>query len=529
MTVTLAILVASIASAQHHAAQGSEKPVTLLAGLGIWRHPIATRNPEAQKFFDQGLNLVYAFNRPEALRSFRKASELDPQAAMPFWGMAMALGPYINMDFDPDMHVKESCEAVTAGLRVASSNATERAWLEAAGTRCPDYSDPDHYVRAMHELAARQPDDPDAQTLYAESLMLPVRWHWYADGKPAAGVAEAEQVLQAVLRRYPQHPGANHLYIHVVESSPTPERAVPSAQRLMGITPAAGHMVHMPGHIWLALGDFNNTVAVNERAVEADQQYFAQTGVTGSYGMYYVHNLQFLLYARTMQGRIADANKVARQMSGAIQEMAGSMPEMAEIIGSFLTMAQVRLLRWDEVLGIKQPQVSPVAVAFWRHSRALAYIAKKDYGAAKSEQAEFEKLRKAADRNFPWDTNKLGDVLDFASVVLSARMELSPAKGVPLWRKAVELQDGLAYDEPPAWYYPVRESLGAALLLAGDAAGAEGVFRDGLRRSPNNGRMLFGLIESLKAQGKSDSIRWVQQEFEVAWKGADLKLRVGDL
>jgi tetratricopeptide (TPR) repeat protein len=529
IAVTLAMFVANFARAQHHTAQGSEKPVVLLAGLGTWRHPIATRDPEAQKFFDQGLNLVYAFNRYEALRSFRKASELDPQAAMPFWGMAMALGPHINMDFDPDVHLKDACEAVNAGLRVASSDTLERAWLEAAGARCPDFSDPGLYVRAMHELAARQPDDPDAQTLYAESLMLPVRWHWYADGNPAAGVAEAERVLQAVLRRHPQHPGANHLYIHVVESSPTPERAVPSAQRLMGITPAAGHMVHMPGHIWLALGDFNNTVAVNERAVEADRQYFAQTGVTGSYGMYYLHNLQFLLYARTMQGRIADTSKVARQMSDAVKEMTGSMPDMADIFGSFLTMAQVRLLRWDEVLGTKQPMASPVAVAFWRHARALTYIAKKDYGAAKGEQAEFEKMRKTLDRNFPWDTNKLGDVLDFASVVLSARVESSPAKAVPLWRRAVELQDGLAYDEPPAWYYPVRESLGAALLLSGDAAGAEAVFRDGLRRSPNNGRILFGLIESLKAQRKSDAIRWVQREFEAAWKGADLELRVGDL
>jgi tetratricopeptide (TPR) repeat protein len=529
IAASLATLLASIAAAQHHTAPGTEKPAALLAGLGTWRHPIKTRNPEAQKFFDQGLTLVYAFNRPEALRSFRKASELDPKGPMPFWGMAMALGPYINMDLDPDVHLKESCDAVNAGLRVAGGDAIERAWLEAAGTRCPDFSDPDGYIRAMRDLAARQPDDPDAQTFYADALMLPVRWRWYVDGNPVAGVAEAERVLQAVLRRHPQHPGANHLYIHVVESSPTPERAVPSAQRLMGITPAAGHMVHMPGHIWLVLGDFNNTVAVNERAVEADRQYFAQTGVTGSYGMYYLHNLQFLLYARTMQGRIADTSQVARQMSDAVKQVAGSMPEMAEIFEAFLTMAQARLLRWDEVLATRQPTASPVAVAFWRHARALAYVAKKNYDLARGEQAESEKLSKTLDRNFPWDTNKLGDVLDFASVVLSARVESSPAKAVPLWRKAVELQDRFVYGEPPAWYYPVRESLGAALLLSGDAAGAEAVFRDGLRRSPNNGRILFGLLETLKAQGKSDAIRWVQREFEAAWKGADLELRVGDL
>jgi hypothetical protein len=284
MTFALAMASASLAGAQHHPAPAPEKPVALLAGLGTWRHPIATRSPEAQKFFDQGLTLLYGFNRYEALRSFRKASELDPQAAMPHWGIAMALGPYVNMDMDPDVHLKEACDAVNAGLHIAGSHVVEQAWLEAAGVRCPDFLDPSRYIRAMRDLAARQPDDPDAQTLFAEALMLPVRWRWYsAGGKPAEGVEEAERVLQAVLRRHPGHPGANHFYIHLVESSPTPERAVASAQRLMGITPAAGHMVHMPGHIWLALGDFNNTVAVNERAVAVDRQYFAQTGVTGSY------------------------------------------------------------------------------------------------------------------------------------------------------------------------------------------------------------------------------------------------------
>ncbi len=204
----LLLLGPALAMAQHHQATGAEKPVVLLAGLGSWHHPIATSNPEAQKFFDQGLTLVYSFNKHAALRAFRKASELDPHAAMNFWGMAMALGPYINMDGDPDVQLKESCAAVDKGLKLASAGSADRAWLEAAQTRCPDYADPSKYIRAMHDLAARLPDDPDAQTLYAEALMIPVRWHWYgADGKPAQGVAEAEHVLEAVMRRYPQHPG----------------------------------------------------------------------------------------------------------------------------------------------------------------------------------------------------------------------------------------------------------------------------------------------------------------------------------
>lgn len=530
--VFLLVLFAGLAVGQHsHSAPPSEKPVALLPGLGTWRHPIATKNAEAQKFFDQGLILVYGFNRPEALRSFRKAAELDPQAAMPWWGVAMALGPYLNMDMDPDVHLKESCDAVSSGLQRAGIGPVERDWLESARARCPDFAEPGRYIRAMHGLAAKYPDDPDAQTLYAEALMLPVRWKWYApDGKPADGVAEAERVLESVLHRHPDHPGANHYYIHVVESSPTPERAVPSAQRLMGIVPAAGHIVHMPGHIWLLLGDFNNTVAVNERAVEVDRQYFEQTGMMSSYYAYYLHNLQFILYARAMQGRLVDTKKAAQQMTAAAKEMAATMPEMAEIFQLFVTMSQLRLYRWDELLGVERPKTeNPLTLAMWHYARALALAAKGRASEAQTAQAEFEKLAKTLDRNMPWDTNKLGDVMDMASAALSARLETSPTAAIAKWKHAVAHQDALMYDEPPAWYYPLRESLGATILLSGDAAGAETVFREGLRRSPNNGRMLFGLLESLKAQGKAEAASWVLREFETAWKGADVELRLKDL
>ena len=530
-TLSLAIWGAALAAAQHnHPLPASEKPVTLLTGLGSWRHPIVTKNPEAQKYFDQGLALVYGFNRYEALRSFRKAAELDPKAPMAQWGIAASLGPYVNMDGDPTVQLKESCAALTAGLKIDGATANERAWLEASATRCPDYADPSRYIAAMRALADRLPDDPDAQTFYAESLLIPVRWRWYAGGEPAKGVEEAERVLETVLRRYPHHPGANHLYIHAVESSPTPERAVPSAQRLMGIVPAVGHMVHMPGHIWLVLGDFDNTVAVNERAVEVDRKYFAQTGVSGSYNIYYVHNLHFLLYARSMQGHVADTVQAAQALAKALEPMRASpeMSDMADLFGTVIVMSRVRSQRWDDVLASAQPK-APFAVAVWRNMRSIAFAAKNDRAAALREQAEFEKIAKTLDPEGPWGTNKLGPVVALASTALAARLEPSPQKAVPLWRHAVELQDSLDYDEPPPWYYPIRESLGAALLLAGDASAAEAVFRDGLQRSPNNGRMLFGLLESLKAQQKNDAAAWVEREFRVSWKGADLKLRVQDL
>jgi tetratricopeptide (TPR) repeat protein len=527
----VAMLLASFAAAQHsaHVAPPAEKPVTLLTGLGGWKHPIATKSPEAQKYFDQGLALLYGFNRYESLRSFKKAAELDPMAPMAYWGIAASLGPYVNMDGDPTVQMKESCEAVSSGLKL-ESNAIERSWLEAAATRCPDFADPQKYVAAMRALAARLPDDPDAQTFFAESLMIPVRWKWYAGGKPADGVEEAERALQSVLRRYPQHAGANHFYIHAVESSPTPERAVPSAQRLMGITPAMGHMVHMPGHIWLVLGDFNSTVNVNEQAVAMDRKYFAQTGVTGSYAMYYVHNLDFLLYARTMQGRVAETAKAAREMAEGLAPMRSvpDMAEMADLFGTVIAVAQVRMQQWDQVLASSQPK-SKLGAAFWHYARALAYVGKHDSSGAQREQAEFAAIAKTLDREFQWGNNKLGSVLDVASIALDARLESSPAKAVPLWTRAVELQDALVYDEPPAWYYPMRESLGAATLLSGDSAGAEAIFREGLKRSPNNGRMLFGLLESLKAQKKSDAAAWVEREFTKAWAGADLKLSLKDL
>jgi tetratricopeptide (TPR) repeat protein len=530
-TVFAGVLSAAALFSQTGSTQSSERPVALYPGLGTWKHSIATRNPAAQKYFDQGLSLLYGFNRYEALRSFRKAAELDSDAAMAYWGIAMALGPYINMDGDPSFDIKASCAAAAKGLSLKGVNSTEQAWLEAAAARCPDFADPSRYVKAMHAMAAANPDDLDALTLYAESLMVPVRWRWYSnDGRPAEGVPEAERVLEGVLRRNPNHPGANHLYIHAVESSPTPERAIASSQRLMGIVPAGGHMVHMPGHIWLVLGEYDMAVAVNERAAVVDRRYFSDTGVMGSYYMYYLHNLQFILYARGMQGRVADARKAEKEISGAAAPMVQTMPEMAGLFNAVVTMSQLRLCRWDEIIAVEKPKATdPVTSGMWRYSRALALAIRGRAAEARHEQAEFEKVRAMLDRKAPWGQNSTGDVLDMAAAVLESRLAGSPSDAVPLLKKAVALQDAFTYDEPPAWYYPVRESLGAAMLRAGDAPGAEAVFREALRRSPHNGRVLFGLIESLKAQQKLDAARLVQAELDVAWKGADLKLKLEDL
>ena len=521
------LLLSFTALAQHHATKPAvERPVALYKGLGAWKHPIATKNPEAQKYFDQGLALLFGFNRYESLRSFQKASELDPSAAMPYWGMAASQGPYINMDGDPSFDLKGACAAVAVGQKITGAAEKERAYLDAVANWCPEYR-PAEYVAAMKALATQWPDDLDAQTLYAESLMIPPRWKWYAaDGHAAEGVAEAERALEAVLRRWPEHAGANHYYIHAVESSPTPERAIPSAQRLMGITPWMGHMVHMPGHIWLVLGDYEMAASVNERASAVDEQYMSATNVKmGSYTSYYLHNLHFVVYARWMQGHRAEALKAAGAMGKAAAIMIDSAPEMADAFLAQAIFAHVRTLAWDDLLRLPQPGgKSPIALTIWRYARTLAFLAKGDRTAAATEREGFEQAAGKMAPDAGWGVNKAGNVMQAAREIVAARFGEDP---IAHWRKAVEIQDAFTYDEPPAWYYPVRESLGAELVRAGRPAEGEGVFREGLRRSPRNGYMLFGLIEALKEQGKD--YEQARREFESVWAKSDVRLTLGAL
>ncbi|HEV3334383.1 MAG TPA: hypothetical protein VG096_25525 [Bryobacteraceae bacterium] len=529
-TPILFLIPLGLAMAQHPAAPAPEKPVVLYKGLGAWHHPIATRSPDAQKFFDQGLALLYGFNRYESLRSFRKASELDPQAAMTFWGMAMAQGPYINMDGDPSYDLKSACMAIDSGRKLSGAPEREKAYLEAAATWCGD-SKPDAYPTAMRALTARYPDDLDALTIFAESLMIPTRWHWYrADGTPAEGVAEAERALETVLRRWPDHVGANHYYIHAVESSPNPERAIQASLKLMGQVSGMGHLVHMPGHIWLVLGDWETAVDVNTRAVAADSEYFAATNVTGTYFPYYLHNLDFIRYARSMQGRKADAFRAAETISAGAAPMVQVMPEMSEQIFPAVLFTHLRFADWDYVLKAAQPEEKlKVSTAVWRLARTLALAGRGDKAGAGRERDAFESLRSTLPADSSWGQNKTADVLAMASEILAARVASAPAEAVEHWQRAVSLQDGLTYDEPPAWYYPLRESLGAALLRAGQPGQAQAVFRDGVKRSPRNGRMLFGLMESLKADGKMEAADEVKREFDACWAKADVKLRLEDL
>ena len=383
----------------------------------------------------------------------------------------------------------------------------------------------------MRRLSERFPDDLDAATVYAESYMIPARWAWWQpDGSPAPGMTQAVAVLEGVMRRNPIHPGANHFYIHAVEMSPSPERAIPSAYRLMGIMPAAGHMVHMPAHIWVILGEWETAATLNERAARADREYFAKTGVQSNYLGYYIHNLHFVAYARSMQGRAADAVKAADLMASQCAPGVESMGEMLDPYTAYPTFMRVRFRRWNDMLSSPKPDGRLLGSnALWHWGRAIALAEKRDRSAALKEAEAFRAAKAKIPAERSWTSGKTQDVLELADAIMTAHLALDDHAAVEHWRRAVALQDRLHYDEPPAWYMPMRESLGAALLRTGDARGAETVFREGMRRSVRNGRMIFGLMKSLEAQGKTDAVIFVRDEYEREWKSADVTLRIEDL
>ena len=512
------------------------KPAVLMSGLGEQHHPVSTKNPEAQRFFDQGLTYIFAFNHDEAVRSFKRTTELDPQLAMAYWGIALALGPNINLDVDPERE-KAAYEAVQKALTLsANAPEQERAYIESLAKR---YSiDPKadlkklavDYKNAMEELVKRYPDDLDAATLYAESMMDLRPWQfWNKDGTPAEGTEEIVTVLESVLKRNPNHIGANHYYIHTVEASLHPERALPSAERLKTLAPAAGHLVHMPAHIYMRTGDYKSAAQRNKVAAEVDQAYIKSSGVQGVYPlMYYSHNLHFLAVAYAMEGRFSDAKKAADQLEAHVGPHVKGMP-MLEFFMPTSTLILVRFQRWGDILESPKPNPNmSITTAVWHFVRGMAYAATGKVKEAESERKQFISVMKTIPAGKTWDLNTVNSVLEVAENVVDARIAL--AKGdnksaIELLKKAVEAEDALNYAEPPGWYIPTRESLGSVLMLNGEYAEAEKVFRVDLDKNPRSGRSLFGLLKSLKAQGKNYDAQLVQKEFEVAWKNADIQLK----
>ncbi len=517
----------------------------LMEGLSDHHHPVKTSSPEAQKFFDQGFRLLYAFNHDEAERAFRRAAELDPKMAMAWWGVALVVGPNYNLPVDAARE-KIAYDAVQRALALSAGGPeAERAYIEALARRYANDSSPDYqnlardFADAMRKLSLRYPDDLDAATLYAESLMNLRPWElWNKDGAPAPGTAEIVSVLESVLRRDPRHVGANHYYIHAVEASTSPDRALPSAARLGALAPAAGHLVHMPGHVYIRVGDYQAMRESNIQAARADEEYLKTAPPHISSGiyslMYYSHNLHFIAAAAAMEGRYAEARSASDRLASHIAPHAPSMPDVESFMSAPL-VADLRFHRWNEVLKMPEPPPAwKITRMLWGYGRGMALAATGKIADAERElQAVTE-----AERSTPPEmifvapfNNKTKNILKIARDVLAARIAEARgdnASALTLLRAAASVEDSLNYGEPPDWYFPVREALGGLLLRSGDAQAAEQVFRDDLERTRRNPRSLFGLAESLKAQGKTYDAALVRRRFEVEWKNADTELKLSD-
>jgi tetratricopeptide (TPR) repeat protein len=531
-----------LAAAQHHAMEGAN-PVTIMAGLGDLHHPVSTKNQSAQEFFDQGLRLIYAFNHDAAAHSFQKAAELDPKLAMAYWGIAEAVGPNYNDPASED-RFKQAHEAIQKAVDL-SSNASdaERGYILAMAKRFP--ADPksdlrkaaEDYRDAMRAVVKNNPDDLDAATLFAESGMNLHPWGlWRPDGTPEEGTEEIVATLESVIKRDPNHLGALHYYIHTVEASNSPERALAAANRLAALAPAAGHIVHMPAHVYIRTGDYAAAVKANEEAAAADRAYIQSSGAQGIYPMmYYSHNLHFIAMCAAMTGDYAEAHKAAEMLAAHVGPSVKDMPPLE----GFMTIpmaVEVRFHKWDEILAMNAPDASMKATTgFWHFARGMALAGKGNISEAEAEYKIVAEAEKATppDAIFQMPiNNKTKDILKIAEDVLGAQVALAKkdnAAAAAMLRDAVAVQDTLKYDEPQDWFFPVRESLGGVLLMSGDAKGAEQVFRNDLSRNLRNPRSLFGLHRALKAQDRNSDAWFVEQEFRKAWKGGAEGLKVEDL
>jgi len=526
----------SVAGEPASPARPAEALAPELSGLGTLHVPVTTAVPRAQRFFDQGMRLLYAFNHSESIRAFREAVRLDPSLAMAYWGQALALGPNLNAPMTVE-NGRAAYDAIQAA-RAAARNVTarERGLIEALAARYAPDGGGDRqaldraYAAAMEKVAAQFPDDPDVQILYADAVMNTMPWdYWRKDGGAKPETARILEVVERVIARNPDHAGALHYHIHLVEASEDPDRAVASADRLGSLMPAAGHMVHMPAHIYIRVGRYADAAEANVRAILADEDYLAQCQAQGLYPVsYYPHNLHFLWAAATFEGRAAVAIDAARKVAEKVpHHHAGALAWTADFPVTPM-LAYTRFGRWQQMLTEpKPPAHEPYAIGIWHYGRGLSFVAR-----GQLDRAEAESAALAATMKHEAFTTTLKDLpllanLKIASRILAGELKLrqgDAASAIALLREAVTVEDDLPYSEPPIWHHPPRQVLGAILLEAGRPAEAEAVYREDLKRFRENGWSLFGLRQSLEAQNRRDEAAEVQRRFERAWKRADITL-----
>ncbi len=514
----------------------SEPSGRLYEGFGNYQRPVRTDSPEAQRWFDQGIQLLYGFNHDEAIRSFQQAAEADPDCPMAWWGISYAHGLHIN---NPRMSEQQSrggyLAAIEAEKRLDNASPPEQALIRAVRKRYawppPDDRRPldEAYAEAMEQAWAEFPGDTDIGALFAEALMNLQPWDlWTHEGEPKGRTEDIVAALERVMELDPNHPGANHFYIHAVEASPRPERALEAAERLGRLVPGAGHLVHMPSHIYIRTGRYGDAAEANERAIAADEAYFAVAPEPDFYSLYFVHNLHFLAYAAMMDARYETAIAAARRLESDVPD---------EFVREFVTLADgllpttqhvmIRFGKWEDILNEPDyPEFRLLSRAIRLYARGVAQAALNRPAEARQELAAFDELVAQVTDEWMVMQNKALDVLPIARDMLVGEIlyrEGEYDKAFASLREAIRREERLQYDEPPAWMQPVRHSLGALLMASGRAEEAEEVYRQDLERQPNNGWALLGLRESLLAQHRHAEADEADRQLQVVWTRADVR------
>lgn len=521
LTLPTALLAAALPSAA-----AVQDPVPLYDNLGNHHLPITTTVPKAQQYFDQGMRLVYGFNHGEAIRAFNEAARLDPDCAMCYWGTAYAYGPHVNAGMDSASGVAAHAVAQKALSLASKVSPREQAFIRAVARRYAAVPPADRahldsaYARAMGEVVSQFPGDLDAMALRAEAMMDLRPWNYWKQpsGEPYPGTLEVVRLLEQVVRENPNHPGACHFYIHAVEAV-APQKAVPCAERLAGLMPGVGHMIHMPAHIYIRMGRYADAVESNVHAVHTDETYIEGARPVGVYPIaYYPHNYHFLAFAATMGGRSKQAIEAASKLvSKTPVDVARQVPFVWPFV-PFLHLTLVNFGRWNEVLAQPLPPADlRVPYAMAQYARGVALAATGQWSEA---QTAVDTVRQIASATPAGDHKTTLDIATHTLLgdIAARRGQLDAAVGH--FKEAIRLEDGLLYFEPPTWYYPVRHSLGAVLLQAGRNVEAEQSYREDLKRFPENGWSLFGLAQALHKQGKHDEAAAVDARFKRAWAGA---------